>query len=86
MHVIIGPPAIPLTILTTPTPFHGGLLLFMFGLGHALPVMILSVVLATARKAASDKITNAGEWLTKIFGLAFLIIGIVIVVYALGGW
>lgn len=79
-------PAILLTILTTPTPFHGGLLLFMFGLGHALPVMILSVLLATARKAASDKITNAGEWLTKIFGLAFLVIGIVIVVYALGGW
>jgi cytochrome c-type biogenesis protein len=79
-------PAILLTILTTPTPFHGGLLLFMFGLGHALPVIILSVVLATARKAASDKITGAGEWLTKIFGLAFLVIGIVIVVYALGGW
>jgi cytochrome c-type biogenesis protein len=79
-------PAILLTILTTPTPFHGGLLLFMFGLGHALPVIILSMVLATARKAASDKITDAGEWLTKIFGLAFIVIGIVIVVYALGGW
>jgi cytochrome c biogenesis protein CcdA len=58
----------------------------MFGLGHALPVIILSVVLATARKAASDKIIDAGEWLTKIFGLAFLVIGIVIVIYAIGGW
>jgi cytochrome c-type biogenesis protein len=79
-------PAILLTILTTPTPFYGGMLLFMFGLGHALPVIVLSVVLASARKAASDKIAHTGEWLTRIFGLAFLVIGIAIIVYALGGW
>jgi hypothetical protein len=35
---------------------------------------------------ASDKITSAGEWLTKIFGLAFLVIGIIVIIYALGGW
>lgn len=93
LSIAIGPctlslvlPAILLTILTTPTPFYGGLLLFMFGLGHALPVIVLSVVLASARKAASHKIAHTGEWLTKIFGLAFLVIGIVIIVYALGGW
>ena len=60
--------------------------LFMFGLGHALPVIFLSTLLATARRVASDKITSAGEWLTKILGLVFLIIGIVITAYALGGW
>ena len=79
-------PAILLTLFTAPSPFHGGFLLFMFGLGHALPVIFLSTLLATARKVASDKITSAGEWLTKIFGLAFLIIGIIVIIYALGGW
>lgn len=79
-------PAVLLTIFTAPTPFHGGFLLFVFGLGHALPVVFLSALLATTRKVASGKITNAGEWLTRIFGLAFVVIGIVIIVYALGGW
>jgi cytochrome c-type biogenesis protein len=93
ISVALGPctlslvlPAILLTLLTAPTPFHGGFLLFIFGLGHALPVVFLSVLLATARKAASNKIVNAGEWLTKIFGLAFLVIGTVMITYALGGW
>jgi cytochrome c biogenesis protein CcdA len=58
----------------------------MFGLGHALPVIFLSTLLATARRMASDKITSAGEWLTKIFGFIFIIIGVALVIYALGGW
>jgi len=78
-------PAILLTMLTAPTPFHGGLLLFMFGLGHALPVILLSTVLATARKAISQKISEKGEWLTKGFGIAFLVIGIIMIGYAVGG-
>ncbi len=77
-------PAILLTMFTAPTPFHGGLLLLMFGLGHALPVILLSTLLATARKAISQKISEKGEWLTKGFGIAFLVIGIIMVGYALG--
>jgi len=79
-------PAILLTLFTAPSPFHGGFLLLMFGLGHALPVIFLSTLLATARKVASDKITSAGELLTKIFGFAFIAIGIALITYALGGW
>ncbi len=79
-------PAILLTIFSAPTPYHGGLLLFTFGLGHALPVIFLSVLLATARKTASKKTAMAGEWLTKIFGLAFVAIGMVMIVYVFGGW
>jgi len=79
-------PAILLTIFSAPTPYHGGLLLFTFGLGHALPVIFLSVLLATARKALSKKTTIAGEWLTKIFGTAFVVIGMVMIGYVFGGW
>ena len=78
-------PAILLTMFTAPTPFHGGFLLLMFGLGHALPVIALSTVLATTRKLVSQKISEKSEWLTKGFGVAFLIIGIIIIGYALGG-
>lgn len=76
--------AVMFTILTAPTPFHGGFLLSMFGLGHALPVIFLSTLLATARKAISQKISEKGDSLTKIFGTAFIVVGIVMLVYALG--
>ena len=79
-------PAILLTIFSAPTPYHGGFLLFTFGLGHALPVIFLSVLLATARKAVSKKTAIAGEWLTKIFGIAFVVIGLVMIGYVLVGW
>jgi threonine/homoserine/homoserine lactone efflux protein len=49
-------------------------------------VVFLSALLATARRAASDKIAGAGKWVTRIFGIAFVAVGIAIIVYALGGW
>ncbi|MBE3115843.1 sulfite exporter TauE/SafE family protein, partial [Candidatus Bathyarchaeota archaeon] len=92
ISVALGPcslsivlPAVLLTMFTAPTAFHGGLLLLMFGLGHALPVIFLSTVLATTRKLVSEKITEKGEWLTKGFGIAFLIMGIIIVGYVIVG-
>lgn len=91
ISVALGPcslsivlPAVLLTIFAAPTPFHGGLLLLMFGLGHGLPVILLSTVLATTRKVISQKISEKGGWLTKGFGAIFLVIGIIIVIYALG--
>jgi len=79
-------PAILLTIFSAPTPFHGGFLLCAFGLGHALPVIFLSVLLVTARKAVSEKTASAGEWLTRIFGIAFIVIGTAMICYIVGGW
>lgn len=79
-------PAILLTLFAAPTAIHGGMLLFMFGLGHALPVIGLSVLLATARKAISDKVATAGALLTRVFGLVFIAIGIVMIAYSVGGW
>jgi len=78
-------PAILLTMFSAPTPYHGGLLLFTFGLGHALPVIFLSALLVTARNTISKKTAIASEWLTKIFGAGFVVIGMVMVGYVLGG-
>jgi len=77
-------PAMLLTIFSAPTPFYGGLLLLAFGIGHAIPVVFLSTLLATARQVASNKLASVGFKLTKIFGVAFLVIGIVMIAYALG--
>lgn len=92
ISVALGPcslsivlPAVLLTMFTAPTAFHGGLLLLMFGLGHALPVIFLSTALVTTRKLVSQKITEKSEWLTKGFGISFLVIGIIIIGYAIVG-
>lgn len=79
-------PAVLLTMFTAPTAFHGGFLLFVFGIGHALPVVFLSGLLATARRAASDKMAGVGKLVTRIFGIVFIAVGLAIIVYSLGGW
>jgi len=76
-------PAMLLTIFRAATPFHGGLLLFAFGIGHAIPVIILSTLLATARQITSSKSARLGFKFVKIFGIAFLIIGIAMITFAL---
>jgi len=43
-------------------------------------------LLATARKALSNEFSKVGKWLKRIFGPAFVMIGIVIIAYVLGGW
>lgn len=91
ISVALGPcslsivlPAILMTMFTAPSAFHGGSLLLVFGLGHALPVILLSTVLATTRKMISQRIFEKGEWLTRGFGIVFLGIGIIIIGYVLG--
>lgn len=85
LSLVLSAMLIALPRIASMSIFHGGLLLSTFGLGNALPVIFLSVMLATARKSASEKIGKTGERLSKIFGLVFLIIGITIMVYALIG-
>lgn len=36
--------------------------------------------------SARDKIAGVGKWVTRIFGIVFVAVGIALVVYALGGW
>jgi len=79
-------PAVLLSLFSSPTPLHGGYLLFMFGLGHSLPVVFLSVALATARREIGKRMIAVGNWLTKLFGPAFVGIGLIMIAYALGVW
>jgi hypothetical protein len=44
------------------------------------------MLLATAQRVVSEKTASAGEWLTKIFGIAFIVIGTVMIGYVIGGW
>jgi cytochrome c-type biogenesis protein len=55
----------------------GALMLFVFGLGHGVPIIPLSTVSRTVRANIGQKYISAGKWITKIFGVAVIVIGLI---------
>jgi len=59
----------------------GGFLLFLFGLGHGIPVVILSGLSGKMRANLTKKFTKKGEYITKGFGVLIIILGLLFIVY-----
>jgi cytochrome c-type biogenesis protein len=55
----------------------GGLLLFVFGLGHGIPIIPLCSVTSSIRGKIGNKYVTAGKWMHRIFGIIIIIIGII---------
>lgn len=55
----------------------GGLLLFVFGLGHGIPIIPLCAVTNTVRGKVGNKYVKAGKWMQRIFGIIIIAIGII---------
>lgn len=55
----------------------GGLLLFVFGLGHGIPIIPLCAVTNTVRGKLGNKYVTAGRWMQRIFGIIIIAIGII---------
>jgi len=55
----------------------GGLLLFVFGLGHGVPIIPLCAVTNTVRGKLGNKYVTAGKWMQRIFGMIIIAIGII---------
>jgi cytochrome c-type biogenesis protein len=62
------------------TPLAGGMMLFIFGLGHGVPIIPISTFSRTVGARIGEKYIAAGTWTTRFFGLAVIAVG---VVYAL---
>lgn len=58
----------------------GGLLLFVFGLGHGIPIIPLCSVTSSIRGKIGNKYVTAGKWMQRIFGIIIIIIGIIMAV------
>jgi len=58
----------------------GGLLLFIFGLGHGIPIIPLCTVTSSVRGKLGNKYVAAGKWMQKIFGVIIIVIGIVMAI------
>jgi cytochrome c-type biogenesis protein len=58
----------------------GGLLLFIFGLGHGIPIIPLCTVTSSIRGKIGNKYVAAGKWMQRLFGIIIIVIGIVMAI------
>ena len=58
----------------------GGLLLFVFGIGHGIPIIPLCAVTSSVRGKVGNKYVKVGRWMHMIFGIIIIIIGIIMAV------
>lgn len=62
----------------------GGLLLFVFGLGHGVPVIPLTTLTRGMRAKVGNAYVTAGRYIQKIFAIAILIIAVVLMLRYFG--
>ncbi len=70
-------PVFILTLSQKISIIMGGLLLFVFGLGHGIPIIPLCAVTSSVRGKVGNKYLSAGRWMQRIFGILIIIIGII---------
>jgi cytochrome c-type biogenesis protein len=68
-------PVLILTLSQKLTIISGGLLLFVFGLGHGVPIIPLCAITSGARGQLGNKYVSAGTWMQRMFGIIIIIIG-----------
>jgi len=73
-------PVFILTLSQKISILMGGLLLFVFGLGHGIPIIPLCTVTSGIRGKLGNKYVTAGRWMQRIFGIIIITIGIIMAV------
>ncbi len=70
-------PVFILTLSQKISILMGGLLLFVFGLGHGIPIIPLCAVTSGLRGKLGNKYVAAGKWMQRIFGIIIIVIGVI---------
>jgi len=73
-------PVFILTLTQNVSLLMGGLLLFVFGLGHGIPIIPLCAVTSGIRGKLGNKYVTVGKWMQKIFGVIIIVIGIIMTI------
>ena len=61
-----------------------GALLFVFGLGHGVPVIPLAVVTRAARGGLATKYATLGRWVVRAFGVVIIALGVIFILRYFG--
>lgn len=59
------------------TPLAGGMMLFIFGVGHGVPIIPIATFSRTVGARIGEKYISIGIWTTRFFGLLVMIVGLV---------
>ncbi len=59
------------------TPLAGGMMLFVFGIGHGVPIIPIATFSRTVGGRIGDQYVSVGKWTTKFFGLLVIAVGAV---------
>jgi cytochrome c-type biogenesis protein len=59
------------------TPLAGGVLLFIFGIGHGVPIIPIATFSRAIGGRIGEKYVSIGAWTTKFFGLLVIVVGVV---------
>jgi len=58
------------------TPLAGGMMLFIFGVGHGVPIIPIATFSRAVGGRIGDKYVSVGKWTTKFFGLLVIAVGV----------
>jgi cytochrome c-type biogenesis protein len=58
-------------------PLTGGMMLFIFGLGHGVPIIPISTFSRAVGGRIGDRYVSIGRYTTKLFGLLVMAVGVV---------
>ena len=70
-------PVFILTLTQKISILTGGLLLFVFGLGHGIPIIPLCAVTRSVRGKLGNKYVTAGRWMQKVFCIIIIFIALI---------
>ncbi|MCU0851060.1 MAG: sulfite exporter TauE/SafE family protein [Candidatus Thermoplasmatota archaeon] len=70
-------PVFILTLTQKISIILGGLLLFVFGLGHGVPIIPLCAATSSIRGKLGNKYVTAGKWMQRVFGIIIVVIGLI---------
>jgi cytochrome c-type biogenesis protein len=73
-------PVFILTLTQKISLLMSGLLLFVFGLGHGVPIIPLCAVTSSIRGKLGNKYVSAGKWLQMVFGVVIIGIGVIMAI------
>jgi cytochrome c-type biogenesis protein len=73
-------PVFILTLTQKISIIMGGLLLFVFGLGHGVPIIPLCAATSSIRGKLGNKYVTAGQWMQRIFGVIIIAIGVIMAI------
>jgi cytochrome c-type biogenesis protein len=59
------------------TPLAGGMMLFIFGIGHGVPIIPIATFSRAVGGRIGDQYVSVGKWTTKFFGLLVIAVGAV---------